>query len=77
MTAPVLEAVPGLLTADEVRASVDVLVRLQRPSGQLPWFDGGHCDPWNHVEAIMALTATGQFEEALSLIHISEPTRPY
>lgn len=64
MTAPVLEAVPGLLTADEVRASVDVLVRLQRPSGQLPWFDGGHCDPWNHVEAIMALTATGQFEEA-------------
>ena len=22
----------------------------------IPWFDGGHADPWNHVEAAMALS---------------------
>ena len=25
----------------------------------IPWFPGGHCDPWNHVEAAMALTVVG------------------
>ena len=28
---------------------------MQRPDGMIPWFEGGHCDPWNHVEAAMAL----------------------
>jgi hypothetical protein len=32
--------------------------------GQIPWFPGGHCDPWNHVEAAMALTVTGYVDEA-------------
>ena len=31
---------------------------------QIPWFVGGHCDPWNHVEAAMALTVTGYVDEA-------------
>ena len=25
----------------------------------IPWFPGGHCDPWNHVETAMALDVGG------------------
>ena len=25
----------------------------------IPWFPGGHCDPWNHVETAMALDVAG------------------
>ena len=31
----------------------------------IPWFEGGHCDPWNHVEAAMALTVCGLVDEAV------------
>jgi len=64
VTPQFLEEVPDLLSATELRASVDALVQLQVPSGQIPWFPGGHCDPWNHVEAAMALTAAGRVGEA-------------
>ena len=40
------------------------IAALQRPDGMIPWFPGGHCDPWNHVEAAMALTAVGLDDEA-------------
>jgi hypothetical protein len=30
----------------------------------IPWFPGGHCDPWNHVEAAMALSLCGLVDEA-------------
>jgi hypothetical protein len=36
----------------------------QQPDGAIPWFDGEHLDPWDHVEAAMALTATGLLPEA-------------
>jgi len=55
---------PGVITGDEVRATARHLVSLQLPSGQIPWFPGGHCDPWNHVEAAMALVVAGHVEEA-------------
>ena len=32
----------------------------------IPWFEGGHCDPWNHVEAAMALTVCGLVDEAIA-----------
>lgn len=44
-----------MLSASEIRASAEHLASLQRPSGMIPWFEGGHCDPWNHVESAMAL----------------------
>jgi hypothetical protein len=31
----------------------------QESSGAIPWFPGGHTDPWDHVECAMALTAAG------------------
>src|SRR3546814_2851253 len=30
----------------------------------IPWFPGGHSDPWNHVEAAMALDIGGRRAEA-------------
>ncbi len=30
----------------------------------IPWFPGGHCDPWNHVESAMALDVAGFHTEA-------------
>ena len=30
----------------------------------IPWFRGGHADPWNHVEAAMALVLAGRRSEA-------------
>jgi len=40
------------------------LARVQRPDGLVPWAPGQHADPWNHVEAAMALTLGGFLDEA-------------
>ncbi len=56
--------IPGVLTAADVLATAEAIASLQRPDGMIPWFPGGHCDPWNHVEAAMALTAAGMDEPA-------------
>ncbi len=50
---------PGVLTAEEVVASAEAIAALQLPTGMIPWFVGGHCDPWNHVETAMALDVAG------------------
>ncbi|MEI7654957.1 MAG: hypothetical protein WCJ82_06770, partial [Actinomycetota bacterium] len=59
-----LPGVPGVLTAAEIDRTSQYLSDLQRPSGQIPWFIGGHTDAWNHVEAAMALTVTGRVAES-------------
>jgi hypothetical protein len=59
-----LPEVPGILTADDVARTVDAIAAWQLPSGMIPWFPGGHCDPWNHVEAAMALAIGGRRAEA-------------
>ncbi|HLX87811.1 MAG TPA: hypothetical protein VKR22_05095, partial [Acidimicrobiales bacterium] len=61
---PDLPDVPGVLSAAEVWASAESIAAVQRRDGMIPWFDGGHCDPWNHVEAAMALTVAGFLDEA-------------
>ena len=61
-----MSGVPGLLSASELALTASQLASLQVSSGQIPWFRGGHCDPWNHVEAAMALTITGYRDEARS-----------
>ena len=65
MTATVLPHLPGVLTGDEVVASARSIAALQRPDGMIPWYPGGHCDPWNHVETAMALTVAGLYDEAV------------
>ena len=56
--------IDGVLSADEVAASAAHLASLQLPCGMIPWFPGGHCDPWNHVESAMALDVAGRRDEA-------------
>ena len=59
-----LPAVRGVLTEAQVAATVDTIAGIQLPTGMVPWFPGGHCDPWNHVEAAMALSLGGRMREA-------------
>jgi len=59
-------ACPGVLTEAEVRATARGIARLQLPSGCIPWTPGGHADPWNHLEAAMALEVGGEHEAALA-----------
>nr|WP_155073262.1 prenyltransferase [Streptomyces taklimakanensis] len=55
---------PGVLTAEQVRRTVAGIAALQRDDGAIPWFRGHHLDPWDHVEAAMALDAAGEHERA-------------
>ena len=59
-----LPDLPGVLSSDDVIASAEHLASLQTSSGMIPWFPGGHCDPWNHVESAMALDVAGFHAEA-------------
>jgi hypothetical protein len=59
-----LPDLPGVLSADEVAQTAESIAALQLADGMIPWFDGGHCDPWNHVETAMALDVAGRHEEA-------------
>lgn len=54
-----LPTLPGVLDADQIRASADYLMHCQEKEGAIPWFPGGHTDVWDHVECAMALTLTG------------------
>ena len=58
--------VPGILTASDVLATANAIAEVQRHDGMIPWFEDGHCDPWNHVEAAMALTVCGLVDEAMA-----------
>ncbi len=57
-------ALPGVLSADEVVRTARSIARAQEKSGAVPWFPGGHVDPWDHVESAMALSAAGLITEA-------------
>ncbi|MBS1692729.1 MAG: prenyltransferase [Actinobacteria bacterium] len=59
-----MPAVPGVLTPAQCRQTALSIAAAQEPSGAIPWFEGGHTDPWDHVECAMALTAAGIFEPA-------------
>jgi hypothetical protein len=52
------------LSAAQVAATAEWIASVQLPNGMIPWFPGGHADPWNHVEAAMALVLAGRRAEA-------------
>jgi hypothetical protein len=60
-----LPSVDGVLSADDVRATVDAIAAIQLPDGNIPWTPGAHTDPWNLVEAAMALDVGGRHDEAV------------
>ncbi len=64
LTTVTLPEITGVITAAEVVATAESIAEVQRPDGMIPWFEGGHCDPWNHVESAMALAVAGLTAEA-------------
>ncbi|MDO3645957.1 prenyltransferase [Nocardia mangyaensis] len=59
-----LPVVPGVLSARELRRTAESIAAAQEPDGAIPWFTGGHTDPWDHIESAMALTVAGLWDEA-------------
>ncbi|NYI06797.1 prenyltransferase [Allostreptomyces psammosilenae] len=59
-------ALPGVLTPEEAAATAGAIAAVQLADGAIPWFPGGHLDPWDHVEAAMGLDAAGLHEQAES-----------
>ena len=59
-----LPELPGILTGDQVRTTVAWIAGEQAADGALPWFRGGQLDPWDSVEAAMALDIGGEHDRA-------------
>ena len=55
-----------IIDSAKIRETGESIAELQLPSGMIPWFPNGHADPWNHIEAAMALACTGHLDEAES-----------
>ena len=53
-----------MLSPAQVAESGARIAEVQAGGGMVPWFEGGPGDPWNHVEAAMALTAAGRVDDA-------------
>ena len=53
-----------LLTPEQIAATAEAIEACQQSDGLILWFDGGHADPWNHVEAAMALASAGRHQAA-------------
>jgi hypothetical protein len=61
---PDLPDVPGVVDADALDRTAAAIAAAQEPTGAIPWFPGGHVDPWDHVECAMALSVAGRYAEA-------------
>jgi GH15 family glucan-1,4-alpha-glucosidase len=60
----VVPSLDGVLTVDQCRRTGASIAAAQQSSGAIPWFPGGHTDPWDHVQSAMALSVTGLIEPA-------------
>ncbi|HEY8569018.1 prenyltransferase [Microbulbifer sp.] len=47
-----------------IRQCAEYILSQQLESGCIPWFDGHHADPWDHVEAAMGLSIAGEYDAA-------------
>jgi hypothetical protein len=47
-----------------IAQTADFIAATQDAAGRIPWFPGGHTDPWDHVEAAMGLDVAGRHEQA-------------
>lgn len=55
----------GLYPQDFLQPTVDFIREAQQENGEIPWFEGGYSDPWDHVEAAMGLSIGGEYEAAV------------
>jgi hypothetical protein len=53
-----------VLTASALTRTAESIIAAREPDGAIPWFPGGHTDPWDHLECVMALQVTGHLAEA-------------
>ncbi|MCV6966538.1 prenyltransferase [Mycobacterium intermedium] len=67
--------VSGILTSEQSRQTALSIAATQESSGAIPWFEGGHTDPWDHVECAMALTVCGLLEPARAAFDWSRRTQ--
>ena len=56
---PQLPDIDAVISPDDIIETAEWIASLQLDTGMIPWFPGGHCDPWNHVETTMALDVAG------------------
>jgi hypothetical protein len=68
-------AVAGILTRDQCLQTAQSIADEQESSGAIPWFTGGHTDPWDHVECAMALTVAGLLGPARAAFEWSRRTQ--
>ena len=54
-----------VMTTNELKQTAESIAEWQLATGMIPWFPNGHADPWNHLEATMALHTAGLEDEAL------------
>ena len=57
-------AAAATLRGEGLSSTVDGIARVQHADGCIPWVPGGKTDPWNMVEAAMALDVGGRHEDA-------------
>ncbi|WP_067569404.1 prenyltransferase [Nocardia acidivorans] len=75
MPAAELPAVPGVLSAHDCLRTAETIAAAQQSDGALPWFTGGHTDPWDHIENAMALTVGGLWDQARDAYRWSAKTQ--
>ena len=54
----------GLFPEEFLRPTVQFILDCQRDGGEIPWFEGGYTDPWDHVESAMGLSIGGELDAA-------------
>ncbi|MDO0974121.1 prenyltransferase [Mycolicibacterium frederiksbergense] len=59
-----IPGVSGVLTPQQCLQTAQSIADTQESDGAIPWSVGGHTDPWDHVENLMALTVAGLLEPA-------------
>ncbi|MFT4189093.1 MAG: prenyltransferase [Aeromicrobium sp.] len=52
------------MTPEQIAQTAGWIAAQAEESGALPWFAGGHLDPWDHVQAAMGLLVAGRRDEA-------------
>ncbi|MCH9691254.1 MAG: terpene cyclase/mutase family protein [Gammaproteobacteria bacterium] len=61
---PICQFEADIFPKDFLSTSAKYILSHQAPDGAISWFEGGHIDPWDHVEAAMGLTIVGKFTAA-------------
>lgn len=65
MTSAAFITRPRPLPSD-LQQTADFIRTCQTAEGAIPWFKGGKLDPWDHIEAAMALSVAGYADEAVA-----------